>query len=203
MLICGKSLRIRSSADALRQAALPAKPCMFIIGHAGKASCLRARLSSNVRRRNQHLLPMNVSEFLAKTGFRSHGTVVNSWDAFKPDGTVLMQLWQAPGQRKKDHKNQDVYLRVECLNAAHFAENKQRQAVGYAGRLRAIKAIESGTQGYAALSAPPSDKHGPGLWAKHSDLSRVYPIIGIEHDQDGNAFALLGKPVATDAIGNN
>jgi len=28
---------------------LPAKPCMFIVGHAGKAACLRARLSSNVR----------------------------------------------------------------------------------------------------------------------------------------------------------
>jgi hypothetical protein len=143
---------------------------------------------------------MNVSEFLAKTGFRSHGTVANSWDAFKPNGTVLMQLWQGPGQRVKDHENQDVYLRVQCLDSVHFAENRQRQAVGYAGRLRAIQAIESGVKGFAALSAPPSDKHGPGLWAKHSDLSRVYPIIGTERDQNGNVYALLGKPVPTEAM---
>jgi hypothetical protein len=144
---------------------------------------------------------MNVSEFLAKTGFRSHGTVANSWDAFKPDGTVLMQLWQAPGQRVKEHKNPDVYLRVRCLDAIHYAENKQRQVVGYAGRLRAIHSIESGVKGYAALSSPPADKHGPGLWAKHSDLSRVYPILGIEREEDGNVFVALGKPVEAGAMG--
>lgn len=138
---------------------------------------------------------MNVSEFLAKTGFRSHGTVANSWDAFKPDGTVLMQLWQAPGQRVKDHANQNAYLRVRCLDALHYADNKQRQAVGYAGRLRAIEAIEAGSRGFAALSAPPSDKHGPGLWAKYADLTRVFPIRAVERADDGNVFAVLGRPV--------
>ena len=140
---------------------------------------------------------MNLTEFLDSTGFRSHGTVTNSWDAFRPDGTVLMQLWTAPGQRLKDgHDIAGAYLRVRCFDAAHHAVNEVRQAVGYAGRLRAIHAVEAGVTAYAALSSPPSDKRGPGLWAKHADLGRVYRVLGIERPEGCDIFAILGGPIS-------
>jgi len=143
---------------------------------------------------------MSVTELLKSNGFRSHGTVTNSWDAFREDGTVLMQLWTGPDQRIHNHAIEGAYLRVRCLDALRHSENAQRQAVGYAGRLRAIKALEEKTTGYAALSSPPGDKHGPGLWAKHANLSRVYPVLATEHEPNGDVFVILGKPLAIESI---
>lgn len=133
---------------------------------------------------------MNLTEFLSSTAFRSHGTVTNSWGAFRPDGSVLMQLWTAPGQRVKDHPIEGTHLRVRCFDAAHNAENQHRQTGGYGGRVGAIEAVLAGTRGFAALSSPPSDKHGPGLWAKDADIGRVCPILAIERNEGGDIFAV-------------
>ena len=143
---------------------------------------------------------MSVTEFLKAIGFRSHGTVANSWDAFRADGTVLMQLWTGPNQRVHTHDIEGAYLRVRCLEAAHYADNSERQAVGYAGRLRAIRAVEEKKQGYAALSSPPGDVHGPGLWAKHANLTRVYPILTTERGATGDVFVILGRPISVESI---
>jgi len=139
---------------------------------------------------------MNLSEFLAKLGYTSYGTVANSWDAFSESGSVLMQLWHSPGQRIRAHTIPGAYLRVCCFNKLHYEANSQRQTVGYAGRLKAIKAIEGGAAGYAAISAPPTDRHGPGVWAKYANLERVYPILSVEHSPDGDVYAILGTPIS-------
>jgi hypothetical protein len=146
---------------------------------------------------------LNITEFLSKVGLKSHGTVVNSWDAFGPGGVFFMQLWQGPDQRIRNHPNPSVYLRVRCFDAAKHAENAQRQAVGYAGRLRAIRSIEEGAVGFSAMSLPPGGARGPGVWAKHADLDRVYPILEIERAESGDMFALLGTPVPSASIASN
>lgn len=37
---------------------------------------------------------MTITEFLATAGFKSHGTVVNSWDSFNAAGTVVPRRHQ-------------------------------------------------------------------------------------------------------------
>ena len=139
---------------------------------------------------------MNIKEFHARHGLKAYGTVANSWDAFGSTGVVLMQLWQAPKQRVREHAIPGAYLRVRCFDAAHSEANGQRQAVGYAGRHKSIEAIKQGAKGFAALSAPPTEvEHGPGVWAKYADLQRVFPILGIESAGNGDIFAILGAGV--------
>jgi hypothetical protein len=144
---------------------------------------------------------MTITEFLKATGFKPYGSVVNSWDSFNEAGSALMQLWQAPGQRVRNHALPGAYLRVCCFNAEHRSAEGQNQQVGYAGRLRAIAAVEAGARGFAALSSPPNDKRGSGVWAKYADLTRVYPILSIERQRESeDVFVVLGSPVATTAM---
>lgn len=144
---------------------------------------------------------MTITEFLRTTGFKPHGSVVNSWDSFNGAGSALMQLWQAPGQRVRDHALPGAYLRVCCFNAEHRSTKGQNQPVGYAGRLRAIAAIEAGAKGYAAISSPPSDKHGTGVWAKYANLTKVYPILSVERSTTSkDVFVVLGRPIAATSM---
>ena len=142
---------------------------------------------------------MTITEFLTNVGFKPYGSVVNSWDSFNDVGSVLMQLWQEPGQRVRDHAVPGAYLRVRCFDAMHHAN--KNHAVGYAGRLLAIKSLEAGTKGYAALSSPPDGKRGPGVWAKHADLTKVYPVLAVERSGNtDDVFVILGNPIVTSAI---
>lgn len=110
-----------------------------------------------------------------------------------------MQLWQAPGQRVRDHVIDKAYLRVRCFDKAHFEARQSEQRIGYNGRHQSICAIEGGTSGYALMSTPPSNQHGAGEWSKHADLTRVFPILAIERDGSGDMFAILAPPLpATD-----
>lgn len=144
---------------------------------------------------------MTITEFLKTSGFKPYGSVVNSWDSTNTSGSVLMQLWQAPGQRVRDHKLPGAYLRVCCFDSEHYSTEGQRHAVGYAGRLQAIAAIESGVKGYAALSSPPNGQRGPGFWAKYADLNKVYPILSVERPSTSkDVFVILGSPIAASSM---
>lgn len=144
---------------------------------------------------------MTITEFLNNVGFKPYGSVVNSWDSFNEAGTVLMQLWQEPGQRVRDHAVAGTYLRVRCFDATHYTNEGKNHAVGYAGRLLAIKSLESGMKGYVALSSPPGGKRGPGVWAKYADLNKVYPVLAVERpDNTTDVFVILGSPIPTSAI---
>lgn len=144
---------------------------------------------------------MTITEFLANVEFKPYGSVVNSWDSFNDAGSVLMQLWQEPGQRIRDHAVPGAYLRVRCFDAIHHANEGKKHAVGYAGRLQAIKSLEAGTKGYAALSSPPDGQRGPGVWARHADLKKVYPVLAVERPSNtADVFVILGNPIATSAI---
>lgn len=139
---------------------------------------------------------MNITQFCRRHGFTHHGTPTNSWDAFHASGTILMQLWQAPGQRIRDHALPGAYLRVRCFDQAHYAIRHANQRTGYNGRLRSIDAIERGEKGFALMSAPPSDQHGAGEWSKYANLERIYPILGLERDPGGDIHVILGMPLA-------
>ena len=142
-----------------------------------------------------------VTEFLSKIGFMPYGNVTNSWDSFNGSGSVLMQLWAAPRQRVRNYPIPGAYLRVRCFDAAHYRLDGENKRVGYNGRIRAIQQIEEGAKGYAAISSPSSDDHGPGSWAKHADLTRVYPVLKIEHALDcGDIYAVLGIPMSIQNI---
>lgn len=52
---------------------------------------------------------MNLTEFLAKIEFTPYGSVVNSWDSFNKEGSVLMQLWAEPDQRVHSHQIEGAY----------------------------------------------------------------------------------------------
>jgi hypothetical protein len=144
---------------------------------------------------------MTITEFLTNVGFKPYGSVVNSWDSFNDARSVLMQLWQEPGQRVRDHAVAGAYLRVRCFDATHYSNEGKSHAVGYAGRLLAIKSLEAGMKGYVALSSPPGGKRGPGVWAKHADLAKVYPVLAVERpDNTPDVFVILGNPIATSAI---
>lgn len=134
---------------------------------------------------------MTITEFLTNAGFKPYGSVVNSWDSFNDTGSVLMQLWQEPGQRIRDHAVPGAYLRVRYFDAIHHAKEGKNHAVGYAGRLLAIKSLEAGTKGYTALSSPPGGKRGPGVWAKYADLTKVYPVLAVERpDNTADVFVI-------------
>jgi hypothetical protein len=143
-----------------------------------------------------NIVRMTISEFLAAINFKPYASVVNSWDSFNAAGSALMQLWAEPGQRVRDHAVAGAYLRVCCWSAEHLALYGKNQSVGYNGRAKAIKAIESGATGYAALSDTPLEKRGPGAWAKNSDLTKVYPVLQIERPPNTqDVFAILGAPI--------
>jgi hypothetical protein len=145
---------------------------------------------------------MNITSFLASVGYKPYSSVMNSWDSFDANGSVLMQLWVEPRQRVHDHPIANAYLRVRCWNAASHARKGHTQVVGYNGRTKAIAAIEHGAKGYAALSDAPEEKRGAGVWAKNADLSKVYPVLAIEREEKtGDIFAIVGKPVSAQAIG--
>jgi hypothetical protein len=142
-----------------------------------------------------------VTAFLSKIGLKPYGTVTNSWDAFSESGSVLMQLWSAPGQRVRNYPVPGAYLRVRCFDAEHYHQDGENKRVGYNGRTRAIQQIEAGAKGYAAISSSPNNEHGPGSWAKHADLTRVYPILKVEHMPDsGDIYVVLGTPVSIEDI---
>lgn len=141
---------------------------------------------------------MTITEFLRKAGFKPYGSVVNSWDSTNAAGSVLMQLWQAPGQRIREHVLPGAYLRVRCFDAANHALKGDTQRVGYAGRWRSIETLEAGGKGYAALSAPPAGERGPNVWAKHANLTKVYPVLKVERSETSDdVFVILGTPIAT------
>ena len=145
---------------------------------------------------------MNITTFLAGIGFRPYSSVVNSWDSFDTQGSVLMQLWVEPWQRVHDHRIPEAYLRVRCFNAESKARKGHTQVVGYNGRAKAITAIEAGARGYVALSDAPEEKRGAGVWAKNADLSKVYPVLGIEHEETtGDIFAIVARPVPASSVG--
>lgn len=144
---------------------------------------------------------MTITEFLKTTGFKPYGSVVNSWDSSNASGSILMQLWQAPGQRVHDHAHPGAYLRVCCFDAEHYSTEGHNHPVGYAGRLQAIAAIEAGAKGYAALSSPPNGQRGPGFWARYADLGKVYPILTVERSPTSkDVFVVLGSPITIGAM---
>jgi hypothetical protein len=78
---------------------LPAKPCMFIIGPAGKASRLRARLSSNVR-------PPLVNEAVTRSTWMFVGYAVfavwGAWGMFRLFPRKMRLLRRYPGATNDD-----------------------------------------------------------------------------------------------------
>lgn len=144
---------------------------------------------------------MNVTDFLERIRFKPYSTAVNSWDSWNNSGSVLMQLWTEPGQRVRDHPIVGAYLRVCCWNEQHRLQHGQNQKIGYNGRAKAIRAVEAGAKGYAAMSDAPVAKRGPGAWAKYADLTKVYPILAIERPAaSADIFAVLGPPVPLESI---
>jgi hypothetical protein len=144
---------------------------------------------------------MNITQFCQRHGFVHHGTPTNSWDSFHPSGAILMQLWQAPGQRIRTHVLPEAYLRVRCFDRAHFEVRQSEQRTGYNGRIKSICAVENGATGFALMSAPPSDRHGAGAWSRHANLERVFPILAIEREDDGDVFAVLASPLLATELG--
>ena len=142
-----------------------------------------------------------ITDFLARVGFEPYASVANSWDSFDPSGQVLMHLWVEPNQRVRDHHLTEAYLRVRCFFAHRYLQHAKTKAVGYAGRFKAIRALQSGARGWVALSNAPEEKRGPGVWAKNADLSRVYPILEVEFsgtDKDG--FVVVGQPISSNDL---
>lgn len=144
---------------------------------------------------------MNITQFCQRYGFVHHGTPTNSWDSFHASGTILMQLWQAPGQRIRTHVLPKAYLRVRCFDRAHYEQRQTDQRTGYNGRLKSIDAIEKGATGFALMSALPSDQHGAGEWSKHANLERIFPILAVERDDCGDVYVVLASPLAATELG--
>jgi hypothetical protein len=138
---------------------------------------------------------MNITQFCKRYGFVHYGTPTNSWDSFDRSGFVLMQLWQAPGQRIRNSALPGAYLRVRCFDHAHYQEKQADQRVGYNGRLKSIEALEAGKKGFAVMSTPPSEEHGAGEWSRYANLDRVYPILHVEREPNGDAFVILANPL--------
>lgn len=144
---------------------------------------------------------MNITEFCKRYGFVHHGTPTNSWDSFNNTGAVLMQLWQAPGQRIRNSSTPGAYLRVRCFDRKHYQENQSDQRTGYNGRFRSIEALESGKKGFVFMSSPPTERHGSGEWSKYANLDRIFPVITVERDVSGDIFVILGEPSPSSEIG--
>lgn len=144
---------------------------------------------------------MSIREFLAKHSFKPYSSPVNSWDSFRANGTALMQLWDRHASVVRDASKPQQYMRVRCWDSEHFAAEGKNSAVGYAGRRKAIDHIASGGKAYVVMSAPPASiPLGPGVWAPHANLERAYPVISVEHADNGDIFVIVGRPVAMAAI---
>jgi len=143
---------------------------------------------------------MTITEFLKIHRLKPYGSVINSWDSFTQSGTPLMQLWRSPDQVVRNHTIPGAYLRVCCWETVHYESRGKRHVVGYNGRRRSIELIERGSKGYAVMSSPPNNQRGSGVWARYADFDRVYPIVGIERSDNGDVFAILGKPIPVRAI---
>jgi hypothetical protein len=144
---------------------------------------------------------MNITEFCKRYNFVHYGTPTNSWDSFNADGSVLMQLWQAPRQRIRTSSTPGAYLRVRCLNQNHYQENQTDQRVGYNGRFKSIDALEAGNKGYVLMSSPPTEEHGSGQWSKYANLDRIYPVIAVEREVSGDIFVILAEPLPSSELG--
>lgn len=145
---------------------------------------------------------MTITEFCNRYGFVHYGTPTNSWDSFNVVGSILMQLWQAPGQRIRNSSTPaGAYLRVRCFDQAHYQERQADQRVGYNGRLKSIEALEAGKKGFALMSTPPTEEHGSGEWSKYANLARVYPILAVEREMNGDVFVILATPLLSDELG--
>lgn len=112
-----------------------------------------------------------------------------------------MQLWQAPGQRVRNHALPQAYLRVRCFDSAHYETGKVDQRTGYNGRMKSIGALENGAAGFALMSTPPTEEHGAGTWSRYAKLESVYPILAIERDAGGDIFTILAPPLPAAALG--
>ncbi len=144
---------------------------------------------------------MNIREFLAKHSFKSYSSPVNSWDAFRGDGAALMQLWDRHSSLVRDATKPEQYMRVKCWDVKHFAAEGKNSAVGYAGRRKSLDHVAAGGRAFVVMSAPPpSIKLGPGVWASSANLERAYPVITVEHADNGDIFVIVGRPVEMTAI---
>lgn len=144
---------------------------------------------------------MNITELCKRYGFVHYGTPTNSWDSFNVAGSVLMQLWQAPGQRIRNSSITGAYLRVRCFDQKHFEEKQADQRIGYNGRLKSIEALDAGKNGFALMSSPPTEQHGSGEWSKYANLDRIYPILAVERVVGGDVFVILGEPSPSSELG--
>jgi hypothetical protein len=142
---------------------------------------------------------MNITQLCKRYSLEHYGTLEDAWDAFGPSGIVLMQLWHAPNQRLREHSLPGAQLRVRCFDKTqHDAEG----AEAYHGRSWSIAAVENGAKGYAAMSIAPSQQRGAGAWAKYANLERVFPVLALERDADGDIYAVLGAPVPASELGD-
>lgn len=141
---------------------------------------------------------MNITQLCKRYGLEHYGNLEDAWDAFGPSGIVLMQLWHGPNQRLREHPLPGAHLRVLCFDSALHA---QAGADAYQGRAWSIAAVENGARGYAAMSVRPSRQHGAGAWAKYANLERVFPVLALEREANGDIFAVLGLPVPASELG--
>ena len=141
---------------------------------------------------------MNITQLCKRYGLEHYGNLEDAWDAFGPSGIVLMQLWHGPNQRLQDHPLPGAHLRVLCFDKAH---HEAAGAQAYPGRAWSIAAVENGARGYAAMSVAPSRQRGAGAWAKYANLERVFPVLALEREPNGDILAVLGLPVPASELG--
>ncbi|MEH6433697.1 hypothetical protein [Massilia sp. DD77] len=141
---------------------------------------------------------MNITQLCKRYGLEHYGNLEDAWDAFGPSGIVLMQLWHAPNQRLREHPLPGAHLRVLCFERA---QHERSGADAYQGRVWSLAAVENGAKAYAAMSVPPSRQRGAGAWAKYANLERVFPVLALEREPDGDVFAVLGLPVPASELG--
>lgn len=141
---------------------------------------------------------MNITQLCKRYGLEHYGNLEDAWDAFGPSGIVLMQLWHGPNQRLREHPLPGAHLRVRCFDRAH---HEAAGDAAYHGRAWSIAAVENGARGYAAMAMPPSQQRGAGAWAKYANLERVFPVLALEREPDGDVYAVLGMPVPASELG--
>ncbi|MBT2305164.1 hypothetical protein J7E70_32680 [Variovorax paradoxus] len=115
-------------------------------------------------------------------------SVVNSWDSFQRPWRRLDAALVGAGPARQV----GAYLRVCCFDKKEFDATGKSVRIGYAGRDRAMKLLEAGAKGFAAISAPPTDAHGPGQWAKYADLEKVYPVLAVEGSAANDTSQITG-----------
>ncbi|WP_426196511.1 hypothetical protein [Massilia sp. DWR3-1-1] len=145
---------------------------------------------------------MNITEFCKRYSFVHYGTPTNSWDSFHSNGLILMQLWQAPGQRIRNSSGREKYLRVKCLDQKNYHEKQIEQRVGYNGRFKSIDALAAGKKGFALIASPPTEEHGAGKWSKYANFDRIYPITDVEREVNGDIFVILAEPLPSSELGH-